>query len=132
MRAVAVAAILISISASVAIAQGGGAGSSSGGATGSGGAALGGLPPSEGPGAKGSAADPGKPAPTASGEHPGLNGLGGAVSLPTTRRANDSYDDGFTACMAMWEGGSTGLSRQEWTRTCNLARIPPPPPGSKR
>jgi hypothetical protein len=56
-----------------------------------------------------------------------LNRLNGVGSLPTTRRDTKGYDDGFTACMAMWEGGSTGLTKEEWTRTCNLARIPPPP-----
>jgi|SRR6476620_11939423 hypothetical protein len=79
------------------------------------------APPAVTPGSNPAATNSGAPMDSA------LNRLNGVGSLPTTRRDTKGYDDGFTACMAMWEGGSTGLTKEEWTRTCNLARIPPPP-----
>lgn len=120
MRTIVAAAFLLGASASLVVAQGGGGGASgSGGPTGSGGAALGGVPPATAPGSNPATANTGAPV------APELNRLNGVGSLPTTRRDTKGYDDGFTACMAMWEGGSTGLTKDQWTRTCNLARIPP-------
>jgi hypothetical protein len=121
MRTMVAAAFLLGASASLVVAQGGGDRASGGGPTGSGGAALGGAPAAAAPASNPGAAGSGAPVP------PELNRLNGVGSLPTTRRETKGYDDGFTACMAMWEGGSTGLTKEQWTRTCNLARIPPPP-----
>ena len=129
MHALPVAALLIGASAGVAFAQGraqGGGGASSGGTTGSGGAALGGAPPAAGARGDAPVTSPGGTPAAAPVPQPELNRLNGSF-LPATRRAGSGYDDGFAACMAMWEGGETGITKQEWTRTCNAGRIPPPP-----
>ena len=134
MHALVVAAVVLGASAGIAFAQGGaqgGGGASSGGTTGSGGAALGGAPPAAGAGGNTPVTSPGGAPAAAPVPQPALNRLNGVGSLPTTRRAGSGYDDGFAACMAMWEGGETGMTKQEWTRTCNAGRIPPPP-GTRR
>ena len=119
MRTSVATVILLVVGANLASAQSGGPASGSG-QTGSGGAALSGAPPAAAPGSNPAAANSGAAA------DPALNRLNGVGTLSTTRRDTKGYDDGFTACMAMWEGGSTGLTKEQWTRTCDFARIPPP------
>jgi hypothetical protein len=133
MRVALIAAIFfVSVSAGAVLAQSTG----SGGASGSGGAALGGAPPPEAPGGNAPKKAPGLAPQSPTGD-PGptrqsrRSEPGAASSLPTARRSNDGYDDGFTACMAMWDAGATGMSKAAWTRTCDQTRVPPPP-GNKR
>lgn len=32
--------------------------------------------------------------------------------------------DGYPECMAMWEPSDTGMSRDEWSKTCERTRFP--------
>jgi hypothetical protein len=54
---------------------------------------------------------------------------GASASQPRTRMARpgaaqSGNSDGYAECMAMWSGESTRMSRDEWSRTCERARLP--------
>src|SRR5262249_31519125 len=36
--------------------------------------------------------------------------------------AQSAHSDGYLECMAMWKPPNTGMSRQEWSKTCDRAR----------
>jgi hypothetical protein len=37
--------------------------------------------------------------------------------------AQSSHSDGYSECMAMWKPSNTGMSRDEWSKTCDRARL---------
>ena len=39
--------------------------------------------------------------------------------------AQSANSDGYAECMAMWSPSNTGMSRQEWSKTCDKTRLPP-------
>ena len=59
------------------------------------------------------------------------NGQGGATqsvpqgtaSRPGAAQSANSY--GYSECMAMWKPSSTDMSRDEWSKTCDRARLTP-------
>jgi hypothetical protein len=48
---------------------------------------------------------------------------GGAVRRPGAAQSANS--DGYSECMAMWKPSNTGMSRGEWSKTCDRARLTP-------
>jgi hypothetical protein len=56
---------------------------------------------------------------------------GGQTSQPTGKAAGrpgvaqSANSDGYKECMAMWSPANTGMSREEWSKTCDQTRLPP-------
>src|SRR5262245_35447351 len=48
---------------------------------------------------------------------------GGAARRPGAAQSANS--DGYSECMAMWKPSNTGMSRDEWSKTCDRARLKP-------
>jgi hypothetical protein len=64
-------------------------------------------------------------APTGSNAQPG--GQAGQPSAKAAGRpgaAQSANSDGYPECMAMWSPSNTGMSRQEWSKTCDKTRLP--------
>jgi hypothetical protein len=65
-------------------------------------------------------------APTPRNDQPGSTQTapqGAATGRPGA--ATSANSDGYSECMAMWQPSSTGMSREEWSKTCDRTRLPP-------
>jgi hypothetical protein len=68
---------------------------------------------------------------TTAGPAPRNDQAGGTQSAPqggAARRpgaAQSANSDGYSECMAMWKPSNTGMSRGEWSKTCDRARLTP-------
>jgi len=47
----------------------------------------------------------------------------GTASRPGVAQSANS--DGYSECMAMWKPSNTGMSHDEWSKTCDRARLTP-------
>jgi hypothetical protein len=55
---------------------------------------------------------------------PGRAQPGAAVST-RPGAAQSANSDGYAECMALWSPSNAGMSRQEWSKTCDQTRLPP-------
>jgi hypothetical protein len=81
------------------------------------------APPTGTPNATAPAPQVGQPGATTS--RPG----GSAGRRPGAAQSANS--DGYAECMAMWSPSNSGMSRQDWSTTCNRTRLPPKEDASK-
>jgi hypothetical protein len=54
-------------------------------------------------------------------DQPGGASSGRAATRPGAAQGTNS--DGYAECMAMWSPANTRMSQQEWTKTCDNARL---------
>jgi hypothetical protein len=76
-------------------------------------------------------ASPGTSAPTAASPAPQPGQPGASTPAPTGRAtsrpgaAQSANSDGYAECMAMWNSNTSGMSRADWSATCNRTRFVP-------
>ena len=49
----------------------------------------------------------------------------GAAASTRPGAAQSANSDGYAECMALWSPSNAGMSRQEWSKTCDQTRLPP-------
>jgi hypothetical protein len=150
MSRLSVATVLLVLSTGLALAQatGGGSGDAGGGPAGGGGTTAPSMAPNAparpGPGVANTPVDPARnnvdvnpptgnqptsppQTPTASPsdriDQPASSSSGRAATRPGAAQSANS--DGYAECLAMWSPANTRMSQQEWTKTCDNARLKP-------
>jgi hypothetical protein len=56
---------------------------------------------------------------------------GGSAAGRRPGAAQSADSDGYAECMAMWSPSNSGMSRPEWSATCDRTRLPPKENASK-
>jgi hypothetical protein len=77
------------------------------------------------PGESPRASGPAMSAPGARPGEPGTSTPGAGKTAGRPGAAQSSNSDGHAECMAMWSPSNTGVSRDEWSKTCDWGRLPP-------
>ena len=60
---------------------------------------------------------------------PGVStGAAGGNAAARPGAAQSANSDGYAECMAMWSPANSGMSRENWSATCDRTRLPPKSP----